>query len=237
MIYDIIILGAGPAGIYGTYYANLNGLKVLLLEIDQFIGGKPMKLYPLKPIYDIPGFTHVTGKEYAQHLIDQLHSQHHRGLYEIKTQTDIVDIKKQDNIFHLTDQHQQVYQGKYVILATGYSSFQYHSIPKEQVLTNKPIHYVIDDLSKFKDKKVVIFGGGDSAFDNALLLKDVAKSITLVHRNDKFKAHHHSIHTLQEVAHANILTNTLIESVNDKEIVLKQGSTTINLDYDEIIVC
>ncbi len=239
MIYDIIIIGAGPAGIYGTFYATYCGLKVLLVEIDHFIGGKPIKFYPVKPIHDFPGLIDITGQELTEKLINQLETMKSKNLYEIKTDVDIVGIEKSNELFTLTDQRNEKYKSKYVILATGYTSFKYHTIEEQKVFTKKDFHHFIDDFKKFQDKNVVVLGGGDSAFDQTYLLRDIAKQITLIHRSEKYRAHHDIVEKVKNCKNVNIISNHIVEKVEDNKITIVD---TINNDsqivnYDELLIC
>ncbi len=237
-MYDIIIIGAGPAGIYGTYYANHNGLKVLLIEMDENIGGKPLKFFPLKPIDDFPGMMNITGQEFTDALVHQLESKKEKHLYEIKTNTNIESLEKKDDVFYVKDDQENVYQSKYVILATGYTSFKYRTIDEKINQSNKEIHHYITDLKKFKNKNVVILGGGDSAFDQALLLKDHAKQITIIHRSENFKAHHHTLNEVKKIKNINVITNTIIECVHDAQInLIDNNKKQTSMQYDELLIC
>lgn len=239
-MYDIIILGAGPAGIYGTFYACFNGFKVLLIELDNEIGGKPLKLYPQKPIHDFPGLVNVTGKELVSKFVDQLNSLDEKNkTFEILKNVDINKVEKEDEIFKLFDTKNNVYKSKYVILATGYSSFKFKSLDENILQTKKEINYHIKNIEQFKNKDVVILGGGDSAIDYANMLSNCCKNISIIHRSNEYKAHKNSIEKVKEKNNIIFYSNYKIHVINDKKIVCSHNENNEKKEiiYDEILIC
>lgn len=238
-MYDIIIIGAGPAGIYGTYYAAFNGLKVLLIEIDNEIGGKPLKLYAQKPIHDFPGLIDITGEQLINNLIQQLNSLKDKELFTIKTNTDICKIEHKNDLFHLKDTNNNSYQSKYLIFSTGYSSFKFKNIENEKIKTKNKINFHVKNIEKYLNKKVCIFGGGDSAIDYANLISNVAKEINIIHRSNIFKAHKSSLKKCEENKKIKIYSNYNVNEINDENVLIinNENNNKIFLEYDELIVC
>lgn len=238
-MYDIIIIGGGPAGIYGTYYAAFNGLKVLLIEIDEEVGGKPLKLYAQKPIHDFPGLIDITGENLIINLLEQLNTIKDKSLFEIKTKTDISCIKNQNDLFVLKDTNNNIYKSKYLIFSTGYSSFKFKSIDQEKIKTKNKINFHVNNVEKFLNKKVAIFGGGDSAIDYANLIANVAKEICLIHRSNNFKAHKASFKKACDNKKIKIYANHNVEKIEDNDIFLinNDNNKILSLNYDELIIC
>ena len=174
----IIIVGAGPIGLYLAKRFEEKGLDYIVLEASKHYGGQCHRLYPKKPVEDVPFI-----KSTAQGIVDYLKSfvPDHKILYEKK----IIDIKQNDNGYILSTGTEQ-FEGEYVIIATGlgyYSPIKL-GVPNEDKMTN--IYYRVKDPEIFKDKEVVIFGGGDSALDWARELSALS-SVSLVHRRDEFR--------------------------------------------------
>ncbi|MFN3134080.1 MAG: NAD(P)/FAD-dependent oxidoreductase [Candidatus Kryptonium sp.] len=195
-IFDITIVGAGPVGLYATYYAGLRDMKVKLIDALPYLGGQLTALYPEKFIYDVAGFPKILAKDLAENLIAQAMQ------YEptVCLNEKIVNLEKieNENIFKLTSENGKVHFSKSVVLTVGIGAFvpRKLDIPDVQKLEGRGIHYTVKDKSIFKGKNILIVGGGDSAVDWALNLEDIAKNITLIHRRDVFKAHEDSLKKL-----------------------------------------
>ncbi len=195
-IFDITIVGAGPVGLYATYYAGLRDMKTKLIDALSYLGGQLTALYPEKFIYDVAGFPKILAKDLAENLIAQAMQYEPTVCLDEK----IVKLEKieEENIFKLTSEKGDIHLSKSVVLALGIGAFvpRKLDIPDVQKLEGRGIHYVVKDKSIFKDKNILIVGGGDAAVDWALNLEDIAKNITLIHRRDVFKAHEDSLKKL-----------------------------------------
>ncbi len=195
-IFDITIVGAGPVGLYATYYAGLRDMKAKLIDALPQLGGQLTALYPEKFIYDVAGFPKILAKDLAENLINQAMQ------YEptVCLSEKIVNLEKigGENILKLTSESGSVHLSKSVVLTLGIGAFvpRKLDIPDVQRLEGRGIHYIIKDKSIFKGKNILIVGGGDSAVDWALNLEGIAKNITLIHRRDVFKAHEDSLKKL-----------------------------------------
>ncbi len=194
-VYDITIIGGGPVGLFTAFYGGMRQASVKIIESLPQLGGQLSALYPEKYIYDIAGFPKVR----AQELIDNLKEQMAKFEQTIVLEQAVQTVEKQeDGVFKLTTEN-DVHYTKSIIITAGNGAFQPRRIEIEDATQYEKsnLHYYIDDLNHFADKKVVIFGGGDSAVDWALMLEPIAEKVTLVHRRDKFRAHEHSVENLR----------------------------------------
>ncbi len=195
-IFDITIVGAGPVGLYAAYYAGLRDMKAKIIDALPQLGGQLTALYPEKYIYDVAGFSEILAKELAENLISQAMQ------YEPTVQLDEKIVKLEyiegDKILKLTSANGAIHLSKTVLLSLGIGAF----VPRKldifdvQRLEGRGIYYIVKDKSIFKDKDILIVGGGDSAVDWALNLEKIARKITLIHRRDVFKAHEDSLKKL-----------------------------------------
>lgn len=193
-IYDVTIIGAGPTGLFAAFYAGLRGMKTKIIEALPEAGGQLAVLYPEKFIYDVPGHPKILAKDLVKLLIEQVH------LFEptmvlgqrIETLT-----RKQVNgeevwrVGTATEGH----LSRTVIITAGIGAFEPNKLDKPGVeeYKDRGVYYFVKDKRPFRNKKILIIGGGDTAVDWALNLKDWAASITLVHRRDQFRAHEASL--------------------------------------------
>nr|WP_218780987.1 NAD(P)/FAD-dependent oxidoreductase [Bacillus sp. EB106-08-02-XG196] len=193
-VYDITIIGGGPTGLFTAFYGGMRQASVKIIESLPQLGGQLSALYPEKYIYDVAGFPKVR----AQELINNLKAQMAKFEPAVALEQSVEKLEKQeDGTFKLTT-NSEVHYSKTVIITAGNGAFQPRRLELESATQyeRKNLHYFIDDLNKFAGQKVVVFGGGDSAVDWALMLEPIAKEVTLVHRRDKFRAHEHSVENL-----------------------------------------
>ncbi|MBA9026918.1 NAD(P)/FAD-dependent oxidoreductase [Peribacillus huizhouensis] len=194
-VYDITIIGGGPVGLFTAFYGGMRQASVKIIESLPQLGGQLSALYPEKYIYDIAGFPKVR----AQELIDNLKEQMAKFEQTIVLEQAVQTVEKQeDGVFKLTTEN-DVHFTKTVIITAGNGAFQPRRIEIEDAIQYEKsnLHYFINDLNHFAGKKVVVFGGGDSAVDWALMLEPIAEKVTIVHRRDKFRAHEHSVENLK----------------------------------------
>ena len=200
-MYDVVIIGAGPIGLYSAYYCGVSNLKTCVLESLSFAGGQLVNLYKDKFIYDIPGFKKITAGDFILSLEEQY--EQFRDSVPIYYEQSVKEIQKEDGFFTIKTQN-DVFVSKTILIATGAGEFRPRKLPQKNADNFENIHYV-SKTEMYKDKNVVIFGGGDSAVDFALMLKDIAKNTSLIHRRNDFRALEHSLELLKN-SNVNVLT-------------------------------
>jgi len=194
-IFDLTIIGAGPSGLYASYYAGFRGLRVKLIDSLEELGGQITALYPEKNIFDVAGFPKVFGRDLVKNLIEQ-------GLQFKPTVClgECVNTLQAhpDKTYTLTTSKGS-HLTRAVLITIGVGAFNPKRIPavNSAEFEGKGLSYFVPDIKKYDDKRVVIVGGGDSAVDWVLNLLPRAASITLVHRRDGFRAHEESVRQLK----------------------------------------
>ncbi|SLL35597.1 thioredoxin-disulfide reductase [Mycobacteroides abscessus subsp. abscessus] len=238
-IYDITVIGGGPVGMFTAFYGGMRQATVKIIESLPALGGQLTALYPEKYIYDIAGFPKIR----AQELVDNLEEQMKKFEQSIVLEQAVQTVEKQgDGIFKITTD-KEVHYSKTIIITAGNGAFQPRKLELEQAkdYENNNLYYFINDLNQFAGKKVMVFGGGDSAVDWALMLEPIADTVYLAHRRDKFRAHEHSVENLKN-SKVNIKTPYIpSELVGDEEIkqVILENVTTQEkeiIDVDAVIV-
>ncbi|MDR3471933.1 MAG: NAD(P)/FAD-dependent oxidoreductase [Devosia sp.] len=195
---DVVIVGAGPVGLFAVFELGLLDLRCHLIDILDRPGGQCAELYPEKPIYDIPGFPMVTG----QALVDNLMQQIAPFAPEMHFNRMVTQLEKlPEGGFRVTADGGEVLRCKVVVVAAGGGSFQPKRPPVEgiEAFEGKSVFYSVRRMDDFRDQDVVIVGGGDSALDWTLNLQPIARSLTLVHRRDAFKAAPASVNKMKEL--------------------------------------
>ncbi len=198
---DVVVIGAGPVGLFAVFELGLLDLKCHLIDILDRPGGQCAELYPEKPIYDIPGFSVISGQELTDNLMKQIEP--FGAVFHYNRM--INNVKKLDSGgFKVIDDEGQVYECKVVVVAAGGGSFQPKRppVPGIEVFEDKSVFYSVRRMEEFKDQDIVIVGGGDSALDWVLSLQPLARSMTLVHRRDNFRAAPDSVNKMKELVAA-----------------------------------
>lgn len=195
-IYDITIIGAGPVGLYALYYAGLRNVRARVIEALDVVGGALAVLYPEKYIYDVAGYPKVLAKE----LVTQLEEQARVYGAPILLGRRVTGMtRREDGIIELATSNDETFYSRTAIVCAGMGAFipKKLDIPDAHRLEGAGVYYFVKDSSKFKDKTVLIVGGGDSAVDTALMLEKVAARVILIHRNDRFRAYEDSVRQLK----------------------------------------
>ena len=190
-VYDIIILGAGPTGLFGAFYAGMREMSTKIIEALPEPGGQLAVLYPEKYIYDVPGFRKILAKDLVRSLVEQVETWHPTFCYE----EEVLKLKRHDDgVIELTTDR-GVHYARSVIICGGIGAFSPNKLDNESVarFEGNGVYYFVQHKRPFYRKKLLVVGGGDSAVDWALNLKDYAKSVTLIHRRDGFRAHPSSV--------------------------------------------
>jgi thioredoxin reductase len=200
-IFDITIIGAGPTGLFGAFYAGLRELKVKLIDALPQAGGQLITLYPEKIIYDTPGFPEILSKRLVQNLVEQARRWEpamalgERALNLF--QEDLPDGDADEKCWVIETDKARHYS-RTVVIAAGIGAFEPTTLKNESVerFEETGVDYMVDDIDLYQDLNVLIVGGGDSAVDWALALEPVAKHVTLIHRREGFRAHDTSVNAL-----------------------------------------
>jgi thioredoxin reductase (NADPH) len=198
---DVVIVGAGPAGLFAVFELGLLDIRCHLVDILPKAGGQCSELYPEKPIYDIPGHPIVTGQGLVDHLLHQIepfHPTFHFG--EMVEALEVLGTPEAP-LFRVALGSGQSFECKAVIVAAGGGSFQPKKPPIEGIdaYEGKSVFYAVRKMEDFRDKNVVIVGGGDSALDWTLNLQPIVKRLTLIHRRDDFRAAPHSVKAMRQL--------------------------------------
>jgi len=236
--YDLIIIGAGPAGLSASTFARAKNLTTFILEADQ-AGGQLATLYPQKQVHNFPGFVETTAEEFAQKLVQQALS-HGSVLHE---QESVEGLKKANEGCFLITTAQGEYQAQSVIVATGLGRIRPRKLglPREEEYVGKGLSYAVVDPSAFTGKRVLVVGGGDSAVDNALLLSDFAAQVLIAHRHATFRAQPRSVEMLEQKRVA-LLTNTQVthlfgdSSLTGAGLVNTETQEEMSLPVDALVV-
>jgi thioredoxin reductase (NADPH) len=184
---DVLIIGAGPCGLFAVFELGLLDMKCHLIDILDKVGGQCAELYPEKPIYDIPGVPFTT----AQGLVDSLMTQIKPFAPTFHLQEMVETIEKiGDPLFRVKTDQGKLFEAKVVLIAAGGGSFQPKRppIPGIEAYEEKSVFYSVRKMDAFRDKRILIVGGGDSALDWTLNLAPIASHLTLLHRRDQFRA-------------------------------------------------
>lgn len=195
---DIIIVGAGPVGLFAVFELGLLDLKCHLVDILDRPGGQCAELYPEKPIYDIPGIPVLSGQQLTDALLEQIKP--FGAKYHLSEMA--VGLQKQDNgNWQLTTDQQTTIEAPVVVIAAGGGSFQPKKppIPGIDAYEGKSVFYAVRQMEQFRGKDLLIAGGGDSALDWALSLQPIAKSVALIHRRPDFRAAPDSVNKVKKL--------------------------------------
>lgn len=229
-MYDIIIVGAGPAGMTAALYAKQAGKNILVLEKEAY-GGQILKAHKVK---NYPGFSEISGFEFATKLYNQLTNLN----IEIKFE-EVLKINSKDDSKEIITKKGN-YLCKSVIIASGAKSRKLN-LNNEDSLTGKGISYCTTcDGMFFKDKTVAVYGGGNSAIDGAIYLSNICKKIYLVYRRDNFRVENENIDNLKKKKNIEIIFNTTITDLIGENrlesITLKNKDSENNLDVDGLFI-
>ena len=213
---DIAIIGAGPVGLFAIFETGLLKLRCHLIDYLPQAGGQLSEIYPKKPIYDIPGYPTVGAQELVDNLLKQ--AEPFKPTYTFGERIETLT-KNGEKDFVLTTHLGTVVHAKVIVIAGGLGCFEPRKpevINLDKFENGKGVAYMVLDPEKYRNKKVVLAGGGDSALDWAIFLSNVASEVTLVHRSESFRAAPHSVNTalkLAEEGKINVLLNSNLQEV------------------------
>jgi len=236
---DILIIGAGPVGLFTVFEAGLLKLQCHLVDALPIAGGQLSEIYPKKPIYDIPGYPSVLAGELVDNLMEQIAP--FKPGFTLGERAEGLE-KVGDKMYELTTNRGTKIQAPVIAIAAGLGCFEPRKppIPNIQAYEDKGVHYMVRDPEVFRDKKIMIAGGGDSALDWTIELEKVAAEVTLIHRRTSFRGALDSVDKVMELAQAgkvNLITEAQAIGVagdgNLEEVVIKtkaDGEQTIKTD-------
>lgn len=196
---DICIIGAGPVGLFAVFEAGLLKMRCHLIDVLPQVGGQLSEIYPHKPIYDIPGYPNITAQELIDRQMEQIGP--FQPTFTLGERVETLE-KQEDGSYILGGSEGTRIHCQVVVIAGGLGCFE----PRKPDLTNldtfegQQVHYMIKDPEKFRNQRLLIAGGGDSALDWTIFLSDVAKKVTLVHRSDSFRGAPDSAERVFELA-------------------------------------
>lgn len=244
-VFDITIIGGGPVGLFGAFYAGLRGMRAKIMDSLEELGGQLSALYPEKYILDMPGFPKVLARDLVNDMIEQAM----RFNPAICLGELVLELKHEtDDTITITTQ-KGTHRTKTVVIATGAGAFSPKKLnaPGVEEFEEKGVHYFVKTKSGFADKRLLIIGGGDSALDWAMNLHDEAKEIILIHRRDVFKAHEESVdwllnrssvdtrlfHELSRVEGDDLLRKVVIfDNRTKEEYEIEVDAVLINLGFN-----
>src|SRR5215475_2639981 len=193
---DVLIIGAGPCGLFAVFELGLLDMKAHLVDILDKIGGQCAELYPEKPIYDIPALPYVTGQGLCEALMTQIKP--FGATFHLQEMVQTVE-KIGDPQFRVTTDRGRIFEVKVIVVAAGGGSFQPKRppIPGIEAYEGTSVFYAVRQMEAFRGKRILIVGGGDSALDWTLNLAPIASHLTLLHRRDQFRAAPDSVNKMR----------------------------------------
>jgi ferredoxin/flavodoxin---NADP+ reductase len=235
MSVDVLIVGAGPVGLFGAYYAGVRGLRTAVLDSLPEPGGQITAMYPEKAIFDVAGFPAIRGRELVTNLVEQaapfdpgyLLGQQAIGLERGPAPTDFV----------VTTSEGLRVRSRSIIVTGGIGTFTPRPLPTGEEMLGRGVVHFVPKPQEYEGLDVVIVGGGDSAVDWALLLEPIAKSVTLVHRRAAFRAHPHSVEVMQDSS-VHVVTDAQVAAiVGDpvREVHVSVAGETQQLPCDRLV--
>ena len=237
---DICVIGAGPVGLFSVFEAGLLKMRCHLVDVLPVIGGQLSEIYPKKPIYDIPGYPEIKAEELVENLRQQILP--FKPTFTLGERVETLT-KSDDGDFVLTTSDRTEIKAKVVVIAGGLGCFEPRKpeLARLEYFEGKGVDYIVKDPEKFRSKKLVIAGGGDSALDWAIHLTEIAEQVTLVHRNESFRGAPDSTEKVFHLAKAgrlNLLLNSNLHALEGNgvlksvDIISKHGVVSrIEADY------
>lgn len=219
---DILIIGAGPTGLFAVFEAGLLKLKCHLIDSLPMPGGQCAEIYPKKPIYDIPSHPEILAGDLVKNLEQQI-APFQPG-YTLGESAVSIEKTKDDQFIVTTDKGTQ-HQAPVVAIAGGLGTFEPRKPPLERLdfFENKGVNYIIKDPEIYRDKRIVIAGGGDSALDWTIFLEKIASSVTLIHRRNEFRGALDSVEKVQQLKNEG-----KIQLITPAEVIGLEGETTLS---------
>jgi len=214
VVVDLLIIGAGPAGLFGVYYAGFRRMSVAVVDSLPALGGQVAALYPEKQIFDVGGFPSVKGQELVDALVEQASGA--KPTYILGHRAEELETHE-DHVVVRTHRGLEVH-AKAVIITGGIGTFTPRPLPDAEAYEGRGLRYFVPKLDELAGQDVLIVGGGDSAVDWALALEPLCPSVTLVHRRPQFRAHEGSVDLLMESS-VKIMTPYEVAKINGGDAI------------------
>jgi thioredoxin reductase (NADPH) len=232
---DLAIVGAGPTGLFAAYYAGFRGLKTTLIDALPEAGGQITALYPEKMIFDVAGFPAIRGRDLVTNLVEQ--AGQFQPQYRLATRADGIAYGADGRPMLSLSDGVRLRCGA-VLLTAGMGSFTARPLPAAREFNGTGVRYFVPRLDELSGHDVVIVGGGDSAFDWAWALQPIARSVTIVHRRDRFRAHAGSVARVQ-AAEVEIMVNAeVLRLLGDRRVTaveVRTGEELRTLPADTVV--
>ncbi len=238
---DILIIGAGPVGLFAVFEAGLHKMRCHLMDVLPHIGGQLTEIYPKKPIYDIPGYPIVMAGELIKNLRQQIDP--FRPTFTLGERADSIE-QLEDGSFKVTGHEGTIIEVKVIVIAGGLGCFEPRKppIPNIERFEGKGVDYFVRQPESYHDKNIVIAGGGDSALDWTIELAEEAKSITLIHRSTSFRGVPDSVDKVMQLAKGkkvNLITNASVIELEGNDIleasIIEHAGTKTRIETDYFI--
>ncbi len=239
---DICIIGAGPVGLFAVFEAGLLKMRCHLIDALPQVGGQLSEIYPQKPIYDIPGFPAINAQDLVNNLLDQINPFH--PTFTLGERVEKLE-RQEDGSYLVTSNENTEIHCQVVVIAAGLGSFEPRKPAVERLedFEGKGVAYMVKNPELFRNKRIVLAGGGDSALDWTLFLSEIAKEVTLIHRGETFRGAPDSaekVFSKAEQGKINLILNANVTALNGnghlKEIsVIRKDKTVSQLDVDYFI--
>jgi thioredoxin reductase (NADPH) len=223
---DLLVIGAGPTGLFATYYAGFRGMRVAVVDSLPELGGQITAMYPEKQILDVAGFPSVKGRDLVAGLVEQASTAHPEYFLD-RTATSLTE--ESDAVVVGLDDGTAV-RAKALLITAGIGKFSPRPLPAGDGWLGRGMEFFVPSFAPYAGKDVVIVGGGDSAFDWALHLEPVARSVTLVHRRDAFRAHARTVAAVQGSS-VEILTRAEVSELRGNGVL---ESVEISVDGEPV---
>jgi thioredoxin reductase (NADPH) len=225
---DVIIIGAGPVGLFAVHQLGIKGLKAVVIDNLDRAGGQCIELYPDKPIYDIPAVPECTGEELTKNLIEQIKPFNTKFFYNER----VDEVKQDKDDWIIKTNNNNEFTAPNIIIAGGVGSFEPRklSVKDTEKYEGKSLFYSVKNKDELKNKNISIFGGGDSALDWTLELSKFSK-ITLIHRRDEFRGAPHTLSEIKKLENEgkiSIKTPCQLESIDGDENI-----KSISIKFDD----
>jgi thioredoxin reductase len=229
---DLLIVGAGPVGLFGAYYAGVRTMSTAVLDSLEEPGGQITAMYPEKAIFDVAGFPAIKGRDLVEQLLAQ--AAPFNPSYMLGHQA--VGLERGDGHFGITTSTGHRIEARAIVITGGIGTFTPRPLPTGSEYLGRGLVHFVPDPTVYEGQDIVVVGGGDSALDWALMLEPIGKSVTIVHRRGEFRAHQHSVELLKKSSVA-IITDAQISGVTGDPDVVEVEVTVKGSDDPVVLPC